>query len=86
MPRNQPSGEELHEDSHHVLPEMEQMAGAVQRLAGLRASGQKAPEVDENALLESIVMHARGLIECADSDRPRPDDVVANSWRRTAGR
>jgi hypothetical protein len=77
VPRKQPSDEELREDSHHVLYEMEQMAGAVQRLAGLRATGQNGPEVDENALLESVVMHARGLIEFAYSDRPRPDDVVA---------
>lgn len=80
MSRKQPSDEELREDSHHLLYEMEQMAGAVQRLAGLRVAGQNAPEVDENALLESVVMHARGLIEFAYSDYPRPDDVVATDF------
>lgn len=77
MPRKQPTDEELREDSHHVLYEMEQMAGAVQRLAVLRAAGQNGPEIDENALLESVVMHARSLIEFAYSANPRPDDVVA---------
>jgi hypothetical protein len=62
---------------------MEQMAHAVQRLAGLRAAGQNGPEVDENALLESVVLHARGLIEFAYSDHPRADDVVASDFLPT---
>lgn len=83
MSRAQPSDEELREDSHHVLYEMEQMAGAVERLAGLRAAGQSGPEVDENALLESVVLHARGLIEFVYSDHPRADDVVASDFLPT---
>jgi hypothetical protein len=78
--REQPNDEELREDSHHVLYEMEQMSGAVERLAGLRAAGQSGPEVDENALMESVVLHARGLIEFAYSDHPRDDDVVASDF------
>jgi hypothetical protein len=80
MAREQPTDDQLVEDSHHVLYEMEQIAGAVKRLAGLRAAGQEAPEVDENALLESIVMHARGLIEFTYSDNPRGDDINASDF------
>jgi len=82
MARQQPTDAELKLDSHHVLYEIEQLDGAVKRLAGLRASGQQAPEVDENALLESIAVHARALIEFvwADPELARPDDVVASDF------
>ena len=77
--RKQPNDEELRKDSHHVLYEIEQLSGAVARLSDQRRSGEQVPEVDENALLESIAVHARALIEFAyaDPDTARSDDVIA---------
>jgi len=79
MARRQPSDADLQEDSHHVLYEMEQLAGAVNRLAGIAAAGQKPPDIDANALLENVALHARALIEFAygDPKKARSDDVIA---------
>ncbi|MEZ5553820.1 MAG: hypothetical protein R3E82_23290 [Pseudomonadales bacterium] len=48
------------------------------------ASGMTAPDWIRNALLESFVVHLRGLIDFLFNDSPRGDDVVAHDFFTTA--
>jgi hypothetical protein len=83
MPRKPPTDSELVEYSHHVIYEIEQFAGAVEKLAAAKIATGGPESVIANSLLENVVLHARNLIEFA-YETPRKakerDYVVAADY------
>jgi len=83
MPRRQRTNAELVDYSNHVLYEMEQLAEAAERLAASEVQGADLPKVISNALLESIAIHARNLVEFAYMNKAKAmkhDCVIAAEY------
>lgn len=91
------SPDDLRSLSGHVLYEVEMMSRLLQPLAGLQMARLEGggDQLIENALVESFVMHARGLIEFlfADSAKLRDDDGRAtmlvrdpDEWKTARGK
>jgi hypothetical protein len=76
VPRSQRSDDDLMRASEHLYYEIAMLVGTSNGLA----SGVAGESVLKNALLESFTLHARALLAFFYSDKPRPDDVVAEDF------
>ncbi len=68
--------EELSEASDHLYYEINMLRA----LANAMASGMVTQGWLNNALLESFVIHCRGLLDFIYNDKPRKDDIVAQDY------
>lgn len=76
MARNERTTEELKEASNHLQYEYWMLNSLAQALAsGISGQGWLT-----NALLESFVIHVRGLMDFLYKDKPQKDDVVAQDY------
>ncbi len=76
MPRKQRTAEELQEASNHLHYELWMLSSLAQAIAsGISNQGWLT-----NALLESFVVHVRGVMDFLYNDAPQKDDVVAQDY------
>jgi hypothetical protein len=76
MPRKPRSDKELQEASNHLYYEVWMLASLAQAMAsGIANNGWL-----KNALLESFVIHVRGVLDFIYNDTPQPDDVAAQDY------
>lgn len=76
MTRKQRTSDELKEASNHLQYEYWMLNSLAQAIAsGISNQGWLT-----NALLESFVIHVRGLMDFLYNDKPQKDDVVAQDY------
>ena len=76
MARKQRTGDELREASNHLHYEVWMLGSLAQSIAsGIATQGWLT-----NALLESFVVHVRGVMDFLYNDNPQGDDVVAQDF------
>jgi len=81
MTRKKRTSDELKKASNHLQYEF----WMLNSLANAIASGISSKGWITNALLESFVIHVRGLMDFLYKDKPREDDVVAQDYFATLG-
>ena len=80
MPRKQRSNEELQDASNHLHYEVWMLNSLAQAIAsGIANQGWLT-----NALLESFVVHVRGVMDFLYNDAPQNDDVAAQDFFASA--
>ena len=76
MPRQLRSDTDLREASNHLHYEVWMLTSSAQAMAsGIANNGWL-----KYALLESFVVHVRGVMDFLYNDNPQPDDVVAQDF------
>lgn len=76
MARQQRSNEELQQASNHLHYEIWMLSSLAQAIgSGIAREGWLT-----NALLESFVIHVRGVMDFLYNDSPQTDDVVAQDF------